>query len=899
MAVASQLFERVSRDCDEFIRTPSPETAHRLQQLRLQMAESLAALPPGSLPASWDLFARSHARLMSCGLRDFVRAPYEDQQLERLRLQLAKSAAPETSPQILLAAMLLARNFEMPIVTDVEQLPDWFRPTYFALLLESPQVFNQPGEVERYVDFLEELTEVVHRLWVRTPNAHAKPAVRELATLYATRANLTQAYFSPRNLRTLYEKRGEIISTFLVSQGVQTLAAIPPDIGAEARKIKLGIFAHRFTPGTETYFTLSHFEHLDRQRFEVTLYALASSEHPLEQYCASRADRMVILDPADLSSQVRKIRADRLDILLISTNMTTHTIASTLLGSVRLAPIQVASVSSPVTTGARHTDVLLSAAWNEPASDAQQHYTEHLELLPGSVNYYAYNHDHDPVTIDVSRERLGIPADALVFFSAANFYKIVPELSESWAKILAAVPNSILLLMPFNPNWGSNYQRLPFLARIQQQLRANGVAPDRLRVIETVPTRADVHCIVGLADIYLDAYPFAGACSMLDSILAGVPAVVRRGGVGRSNHGAALLRMVGLDELSCDSDAEYIGMAIALANSAANRNRIREHLRTLKQETIPVYYDTPLFASRVGTALERLHEQYRSRYENLAADGVALRRAVEQTASRLIGQRPELNALTDIGIVHLLIEPYFSSLPGPGRMLDVGACHGAMSEPLLARGWQVDLLEPDPAAREVLQRNLGRYAAQIRVHALAAGSRSAAAVPFHQAALQGLSGLGDSPFAATTNLLQVPCVTLADFCAQQAISSVDFLKIDAEGYDFDVLASLDFQRVQPELVLIEYGTHFPRQTPEVINRAIADMQSQGNFKRSVWVYRLTGLYVDRPLPEQVGRWDGRVLEERPSFGNILFYRADNPRFLLTLQSLLDSCDASRWRHNPA
>jgi FkbM family methyltransferase len=383
---------------------------------------------------------------------------------------------------------------------------------------------------------------------------------------------------------------------------------------------------------------------------------------------------------------------------------------------------------------------------------------------------------------------------------------------------------------------------------------------------------------------------------MLDSILVGVPAVVRRGPVGRSNHGASLLQMVGLQELSCDSESDYVAKAIALANSPPDRERIRKHLQTLRQAEIPVYYDTALFSQRVGAAFERLHGQYQRRYSRLRADATGLRQSVMQTARRLIGERMELNALTDIGIVRLLIVPYFQTTrTEPRYMLDIGGCHGAMSEPLLARGWRADVFEPDPAAREVLQQNLAKYTGRVRIHALVAGSQSAGSVAFHQATVQGLSGLNDSPFAATANVLQVPSTTLADFCAQQSITSIDFLKIDAEGFDFDVLESLDFQRVQPELILVEYGTHFQRQPLSVVNQAICDMASRGygaivfayaddgNFKRSVWQYRLTGLLVDEPLPAETGE----------SFGNVLFYRAENPRVLLNLQALLDSCDDPR------
>ena len=891
---ADRLLAAVEADCSAFKQAATTETFERLRRARLEIVAALVALEPDSLPASWSLFGRAHAALLGSGLRDFTRVPREDNVLERLGAHLAANSTQPVAPGPLLAAMLLARNFELPLVRDIEQLPGWLRQIYFLDLLESPTVFNRIGEAERYVDHLEQVTEFVHQRWVRTRGAGDNAAIGELAALYALRANLIQAYFSPRNLRSLYRKRGDIIAAFLVSQGVTTLAAFPAEAAGGKGKIRLGIFAQHFTPQTETYFTLSHFEHLDRTRFDVTLYAIASNDHPLERYCASRADRFVLLHPSELVSQIQRIRDDRLDILLISSNMTAGTTAATLLGSARLARIQVASVSSPVTTGARHTDVLLSAAWNESEPDAREHYTEFLERLPGSINYYAYQHDREPATVEVSRGRLGISADALVFFSGANFFKILPELSDTWARILAAVPGSVLLLMPFNPNWSNTYQRLPFVTRIREQLLAHGVPAERLCIIDPVPTRADVHRVMGLADVYLDAFPFAGACSMLDSILAQVPAVVRRGRVGRSNHGAALMQMVGLDELSCDSEAQYVAKAIALAANSGDRQRIRERLHQLAQTPVPVYYDTPLFASRVGTAFERLHHRYQNRYATLAADGAALRRSLERTAARVIGHNVELNALTDLGIVRLLIEPYFHALTidRPRCMVDVGACHGAMAAPLLARGWHAELLEPDPAARQVLERNLAAHAAQIHVHALAAGSRSAEAVEFHQAAIQGLSGFGESPFGASAAVLTVPCVTLEDFLAQRKITVVDLLKIDAEGYDFDVLESLDFHAVKPELILVEYGMHFARQTLAVVNRAIADMAARGygalvfgytddgNFKHARWVYRLTEISVDRPL----------VTQDEAAFGNILFYPAGNPRLLVILQTLLDSCD---------
>ena len=121
--------------------------------------------------------------------------------------------------------------------------------------------------------------------------------------------------------------------------------------------------------------------------------------------------------------------------------------------------------------------------------------------------------------------------------------------------------------------------------------------------------------------------------------------------------------MVGLEELICDSDEGYAAKAIELAGNPVERQRIREHLLELSRAPVPVYFDMPVFASRVGGALERLCRHNQDRYSRLATDAASLRETIEEGARRLIGTRLELNALTGAGIMRLLVDPYFDSPP--------------------------------------------------------------------------------------------------------------------------------------------------------------------------------------------------------------------------------------------
>jgi len=883
------LLGQLTRDAQELIAIcQGPKEIEDVRTFQRELIGTLRAMQSNNLQQFWAIgLQRIFRLLMASGLRDLLATPEDVELVKQIKSAMGENLAVAPA-WTLPCLMLMERSYEEPIAgLDV---PRWIRDDYLDFLFEPIEVLNRIGDAERAFDHLARLTDVIHRLAAGKLSAEGQ----DLCNAYIGRVSMVQSYFTTRNVNSVYRQRGDLVSTALMTGGLRTLHAINPR-GLAGSKIRVGIFTRNFIPQPETYFALSHFEHLDRAAFDITLYCLGLSQHPLEKKCISYADRIVPLPPNDLADQVRRIREDDLDILMISTNMTAIVNTATVFGSCRMAPIQIATVSSPVTTGCRHTDILLSAEWNEPAAEARNHYTEHLELMPGSINYYAYQYDKDPPTISPTRGSFGVDPTAIVMFSGANFFKITPELSRTWIRILAAVPNSILMLMPFNLNWCNSYRRLPFVMRIHQQMREAAVDPSRLRIIDPVPVRADVHRILALADIYLDAYPFAGACSMLDPIFVGVPPVVWMGETGRSSHGASLMRMIGLDELICRTEDEYVTAAVAMATDVSERERIRDRLLSLAGQKPPVYFDTALFSRRLGDVLLRLQKRRREHYEGIARLPVAERRDRLRTlAHSLVGKNFELSQLTDTGIVDILIDPFFRSLGAttmPRRVVDVGACVGAMSLQLIQRGWQAELFEPDPDARSDLLRNIASVAARCRVHATAVSDATIDEVSFHKSSAVGCSGFETSPFSPTKTVIKVPCTTLAKFCAEHDITAIDFLKIDTEGFDFEVLEGHDLGAVATRLILVEYGTYFPRQTVDIINSAIARMADrgyyavvfnyveEGDFKQGDWRYRLAEMFIDEPIPD-LGR---------NAFGNILFYRSDDMDFHLTIFALLNIC----------
>lgn len=281
--------------------------------------------------------------------------------------------------------------------------------------------------------------------------------------------------------------------------------------------------------------------------------------------------------PATLQGAVSQVRALAPDILLFGVNTTAVVSLPTLLGSLRLAPLQLTNFVSPSTTGLWGMDLFVSGTLLE-TTEAEVHHTERLVRLEGPGFCFAL--DLDPVEPGriPTREALGVPPDALLIVSGANFHKAGPETRRAWARILAALPEAVLLLWPFGPNWQMDYPEAAFEEAMRRALAEEGVAPDRLRIARTMPDRESVLGLVAAADFYVDAFPHSGATSLFDPLQFGIPVLTVAGRTLRARQGAAILRDFGLDELVMPDPDAYVREAVALARDGARRQRLRERI---------------------------------------------------------------------------------------------------------------------------------------------------------------------------------------------------------------------------------------------------------------------------------------------------------------------------------
>lgn len=553
-------------------------------------------------------FLKQHLTLAGNGLRDL---PLDaDEQLIRDRVLSALSGATgqANSPGHVLAAMLYCRPDDPVAAFLHRRVPDWLYGAFTVFLVMDPWFFNDAIAYRRYREHSKQTIHHLHRIVADDSGTVPRPGsvAHATALAFTSFSCPLHPYFGDEDLKDMSMSRAYIFEQNARAAGLD-LDWRPPARPAGRTRIRVGILKPHFTIQTETFATLPVFEHLDRTQFEVILYAMNAARNELEAYCASRADRLTLLPPAP-REQTTVIRGDQIDILFFGSNLTARADACTTLALHRLAPIQMTSICSPITTGFKNMDFYLAGNLLAPHSEFQQQFREELVNVPGSGICFSYGPERPHGAQSLDRTHLGLPANGIVFISGSNYYKITPEVRDAWATIISRVPGSVLVLYPFNPYWSGWYDQEAFIGDMRNRFARLGLAEERLRILAPVPDRAVIKERLRIADVYLDAFPYGGATSLIDVLEAGVPPIVFKGTTLRSRQAASILEELELPQFIARTEDSYIELASRLGTDAAFRHELRDKVLAAMQNH-PSCLDSRAYARNIALVFRTLHER--------------------------------------------------------------------------------------------------------------------------------------------------------------------------------------------------------------------------------------------------------------------------------------------------
>lgn len=165
-----------------------------------------------------------------------------------------------------------------------------------------------------------------------------------------------------------------------------------------------------------------------------------------------------------------------------------------------------------------------------------------------------------------------------------------------------------------------------------------------------------------------------------------------------------------------------------------------------------------------------------------------------------------------------------------GIFIDIGAHNGIMFSNSLfyekELNWNGICIEPIPIRFEELKMNRNCICIQGCISDRT-GKNQFLYVDCKKTSVEMLSGLVDkydpkhvdrinkaiTAFNGKTEMIDVDCFLFNDLLEKNNISHVDFLSIDTEGGEFDIISTIDFSRYAVDVIVLEDNYHDPRFVP--------------------------------------------------------------------------------------
>lgn len=142
-----------------------------------------------------------------------------------------------------------------------------------------------------------------------------------------------------------------------------------------------------------------------------------------------------------------------------------------------------------------------------------------------------------------------------------------------------------------------------------------------------------------------------------------------------------------------------------------------------------------------------------------------------------------------------------------GRYVDVGASHpefDSVTKLFYERGWRGVNIEPSPAEFELL---CAARPEDVNLAVAVGRERGSATLYLGSSEQRGLGSLNASvaevSIGAGASRVEVPLVTLSDLAIEHVHGPVDFLKIDVEGFEIEVIEGNDWEAFAPRVVVVE------------------------------------------------------------------------------------------------
>jgi len=359
-------------------------------------------------------------------------------------------------------------------------------------------------------------------------------------------------------------------------------------------KIRIGYVSACFYWHSIGYFFKAALEGTSRSDFDIYCYSDTKQTDDMTELLMSKSDHWSDTKSLSNDELSQQILNDSIDILV---DLSGYTKGSRMgMFSQKPAPIQVAYLGYPNTTGLSRIDYRIVDRWSD-TKESDKFYAEKLVRLPSG--FLCFFPDKDAPTVS---DAPSLENETICFGSFNTFSKITDQVINLWSKVLGETKNSRLLIKA-----GPLHDE-QFCQWVWKRFESNNIPRESVELIGWTEDTASHLQLYSLVDIHLDTFPYNGTTTTCEALWQGVPTITLAGAHHRERVSMSILSQVGLEEFIAYSEKEYIAIAVKTANNRKALHTLRTEMRVKMQQSYLM--DVELFSSELADAYKLMFTNF-------------------------------------------------------------------------------------------------------------------------------------------------------------------------------------------------------------------------------------------------------------------------------------------------
>ena len=353
------------------------------------------------------------------------------------------------------------------------------------------------------------------------------------------------------------------------------------------RRLRIGYVSPYFCNHVVGHNFVPLIRHHDHSQFEIYCYSDTRQPDDVTVSLRQGADvwrETAGLSDAELAAQVSR---DGIDVL-VDLVMHMHGVRLGMFAR-KPAPVQVAWMAYPGSTGLTRMDYRFTDPVLDPPGATDHFYTEQ------SIRLESFWCFEPPADSSAIRPLPAVKNGYVTFGCLNSFGKVNDSVLELWREILAAVPDSRLILRP---------PKGKITARVLEKL----CVPPRRVIGLPHESRLKYLNYYHRIDLALDPFPYPGHSTTIDGLWMGVPVVTMPGDTIASRGSLSILSNLGLTELAAKDKSDYVALAVALACDLPRLGEMRASLRGRLERS--VLMDANRFARQAESAYHTIWQKW-------------------------------------------------------------------------------------------------------------------------------------------------------------------------------------------------------------------------------------------------------------------------------------------------